>query len=385
MRMPMTAMNRFASATRQAGLTLVELMVALTLGLFLTLGLILMMSDSSRTFKIQDDYARMQESAVASLRFISDSLRHTGFYGLASSTLTLDPYGTIGTITNDCGATLTSGVPLFGYADTTTAAAANAALPCIPTSNFRGTGPILIARLGTGQPVPDPNSDGNFADGIAAQPNFTNTLYLQSDANFGYVFRGGDFAGLVSANLVKRFATGNQFPVFPYQMHVYYVRPCSRPTGGTAPLLQCQASDDGGRPIPTLVRQELDAIPALTMVERPLAEGVERIHFTYGLDTLPAPDGDGIADRFVADPLSVSADGWTRVVAVRVSLLVRSPTPIAGQDDSGKNYDLDGDGTADFNCTDATVLALDARACDYKRAFFSQLIQVRNVAFRRGA
>jgi type IV pilus assembly protein PilW len=375
----MTAMNRFSSGMRQAGLTLIELMVALTLGLFLTLGLILMMSDSSRTFKIQDDYARMQESAVASLRYLADSLRHTGFYGLAASTLTLDPYGTIGAITNDCGNTLTSGVPLFGYPDTTTAAAAAAAVPCIKAQNFRGTGPILIARLGTGQAVADPNNDGNFADGIAAQPNFTNTLYLQSDANFGYVFRGQDFANLVASNLVKRFAAGNQFPVFPYQMHVYYVRPCSRPTGGGG---LCQASDDSGRPIPTLVRQELDGT---TMVERPLAEGVERINFSYGLDTLPAPDGDGIADRFVADPLSIAADGWTRVVAVRVSMLVRSPTPVTGQNDQTKNYDLDGDGVADFNCSDAAVQAIDPLACSYKRALFSQLIQVRNVAFRRGA
>ncbi|MPY86268.1 MAG: hypothetical protein GEV00_24315, partial [Actinophytocola sp.] len=72
-------------------------------------------------------------------------------------------------------------------------------------------------------------------------------------------------------------------------------------------------------------------------------------------------------------------------VAVRVSMLVRSPTIIAGQNDSGKNYDLDGDGAADFNCSDAAVLAVDPLACSYKRALFSQLIQVRNVAFRRGA
>jgi hypothetical protein len=180
----------------------------------------------------------------------------------------------------------------------------------------------------------------------------------------------------------KRFATGRQFPVFPYQMHVYYVRPCSRPTapGPTADSPLCQASDDGGRPIPTLVRQELNG---LTMVERPLAEGVERINFMYGVDTLPAPGGDGIADRFVADPLTIAADGWARVVAVRVTLLVRSPTFINGQDDSNKDYDLNGDGVPDFNCND--VIATEPFACAYKRALFSQLIQVRNVAFRRGA
>jgi len=351
-------------------------MVALTIGLFLTLGLMLMMSDSSRTFKIQDDYARMQENAVSSLRYLNDSLRHSGFYGLAGDTISLDQYGTIGGITNDCGNTLTSGVPLFGY-EFATAAAANAALACIRTQNFQ-PGPALVLRLASGIGIPDPNGDGNLTDGMAAQPGFTNTLYVQSDANFGYVFRGGDFAALVGANLVKKYVSGNQFPVFPYQMHVYYVRPCSRPTGAGG--TQCQATDDSGRPIPTLVRQELEAT---TMVERALAEGVERINFLYGVDTLPAPDGNGIADRYVADPLAVAGDGWARVVSVRVTLLVRSPTVIAGHDDSTKSYDLNGDGTPDFTCTDS--VATEPMACAYKRALFSQVIQVRNVAFRKGA
>jgi len=359
-------------AIRQTGLSLIELMVAMSIGLFITLGLMVMMSDSSRTFKVQDDYARMQENAVSGLRYLADTLRHTGFYGLAGATITLDQYGTIGAITNDCGNTLTSGVPIFGYNSLTTGTVA-AAVPCINPLNFQN-GPVLIARLGTGLAIPDPNGDGNLSDGMVAQPSYLTTLYVQSDANFGYVFRGADFATLVSSNLVKKYATGNQFPVFPYQMHVYYVRPCSRPTG-TGGL--CQATDDSGRPIPTLVRQELQGT---TMVERPLAEGVERVSFLYGVDALPAPDGDGIADRYVADPLSVAGDGWARVVSVRVTLLVRSPTVIGGYDDSGKQYDLDGNGTADFNCGAPTN-----PLCSYKRSIFSQVIQVRNIAFRKGA
>lgn len=360
---------------RWVGLTLVELMVALSIGLFLTLGLMLMMSDSSRTFKIQDDFARMQENAVSGLRYLGDSLRHAGFYGLASDTITLESFGAIGAITNDCGNTLTTGVPIFGYAALTPTSAAGI-VPCIRAQNFQ-PGPVLIARLGTGLGVPDPNNDGNLTDGITAQANFTNTLYVQSDANFGFVFRGAEYANLVAADRHKRLPNGFHAPIFPYQMHVYYVRPCSRPTGGGG---TCQSTDDGGRPIPTLVRQELDGT---AMVERALAEGVEQISFQYGIDTLPAPDGDGIADRYTADPLSVAGDGWGRVVTVRVTLLVRSPTPTAGHDDSSKSYDLDGDGVPDFTCTD--IVATQPAACQHKRALFSHVIQVRNIAFRRGA
>lgn len=375
---------------RQAGLTLIELMVALTIGLFLTLGLVYMMSDTSRSFKIQDDYARMQENAVSSLRYLSESLRHAGFYGMAAgATTTLTQHGTIPAISNDCGNTLTTDVPLFGY-DGLTAATAKDTLPCIKEENFQ-PGPALIVRLGTGLAVPDdlpaatppaPRGNGRFDDDMLLQPGYTNTLYVQADPNVGYIFRGEDFATLVSSNLVRKYANGNQFPVFPYQMHVYYVRPCSRPASDGL----CKSDSDSGRPIPTLVRQELEGT---TMVERPLAEGVERISFFYGLDMLPEhspplfPDGrrrgDSIAERYVSNP--ASNEEWASVISVRVTLLVRSPTPIAGYDDSGKSYDLNGDGNPDFNCAAST----EPMACAYKRAVFSQVIQVRNLAFRRGA
>lgn len=360
-------------AMRQAGLTLVELMVALTIGLFLSLGLIVMMGDTSRTFKIQDDYARMQENAVASLRYIGDSLRHAGFYGMIAETGTLTQYGTIGAITNDCGNTLTTTVPIFGHAALTVANVA-ATVPCIKAANFQ-PGPVLIARLTTGLPVADPNGDGNFADGIVLQSGYADTLYVQSNVRDGVVLKGSDFSAFATSASVKKFADGRQFPVFPFQFHAYYVRPCSRPTGGGAGD-ECQASDDSDRPVPTLVRQELQGT---TMVERALTEGVERLSLLYGLDLQPAPDGDGVADRFVADPLAVAADGWTRVVSVRVALLVRSLTPVSGYDDSTKNYDLDGNGTPDFTCTVNTI------ECSYRRAIFSQVFQVRNLAFRRGA
>lgn len=368
----------------QAGLSLVELMVTLAVGSFLTVGLVYMMSDTSRSFRIQDDYARMQENAVSSLRYLGDTLRHTGFYGVMAQTQALEQYGTIGAITNDCGNTLTTTVPVFGYA-ALTQANVNATVGCIKSMNFQ-PGPVLITRLTSGMAVVDPNNDGNFVDGVDAS-----TLYVQSNVATGAFVKGSDYSAYVGSGLVRKLATGAQFAPFPYQMHVYYIRPCSRPTGGAASD-ECQAGDDLGRPVPTLVRQELQGataagVTSLRMVERPLAEGVERIGILYGLDSLPAPAGDGVADRYFADPSAAAAalgitvtEAWARVVSVRVTLLVRSLTPIAGYDDSSKSYDLDGDGAPDFVCS-----ALVAMECNYKRAVFSQVIQVRNLAFRRGA
>jgi type IV pilus assembly protein PilW len=196
---------------------------------------------------------------------------------------------------------------------------------------------------------------------------------VQADPGEGLFFRGADYATLKAAGRTRSLATTpvRDADIFEYSAHVYYIRPCSRfATGNT-----CTAAADDGKPIPTLVRQEL---VASTMTEVALAEGIERMSVLYGIDNVPAGAPDGIADTFTATP---AAADWVNVVAVRIALLVRSSTPTAQYDDAAKRYDLDGDTVIDYRCDQDT---LTPSACSYKRKVFSQLFQLRNVAQRRG-
>src|SRR5258706_8190654 len=85
--MPMTAMSPYSFTARKArrlaprGLSLVELTVGLAIGLVLTLGLFTLISNQSLAFKVQNDFARMQENGATALRYIGDSARMAGFYG----------------------------------------------------------------------------------------------------------------------------------------------------------------------------------------------------------------------------------------------------------------------------------------------------------------
>lgn len=388
----------------QLGLSLIELMVGLTIGLILTLGLFTLIAGQSMTFKVQDDFARMQENATAALRYIGESVRMAGFYGYAQVPTAINTViGGVNTA-NDCGSAtnffdansngafdagedanwaLRVEVPLSGRANLTPASVAGA-FPCIAPANFAGgpganPNPILVTRGAAGYPIPDPNNDGNRSDGLALQPNFANTVYLQSDPNTGLLFAGTSFAALRAAGTVTRFTrTGADFDIFEYRAHVYYLRPCSRPAGTPPPANCTGATDDGGNPIPTLVRQEL---VGNRMTAVPLVEGVERIDYRYGIDDLPNPAplggvGDGVPDRFTATP---AAADWPNVVSVKVTVLVRAPSLTAGHNDAGKQYDLAGDGVL-FDCT-----MVGGNACFYKRTVFSQTFQVRNLAQRRGA
>ncbi len=375
-------MRRKLLAMRQAGLSLVELMVGLTIGLFLTLGLFTLITNTSNAFKVQDDFARMQDNATAAMRYISGSLRMAGFYGyVQDATVVNTAYGAVTTVT-DCGSatnTPTSNwaidlrFPIFGIVGLTQLNV-NTVMPCIAIANYMevpGGQQILVTRGALGFRIPDPNADGNLADGLAAQRNFATTVYVQGDPGEGLLFYGGDFVTLKGAGRTRLLPNGNDIDIFEYAAHVYYIRPCSRFATGTT----CTATADDSKPIPTLVRQELSGS---NMTEVALAEGIERMALLFGIDNAPAGAPDGVADIFTTNP---AAADWANVVSVKVTLLVRAASPNAQHDDSGKTYDLDGDNATDYRCTTDTTTPTP---CAYKRKVFSQMIQLRNIAQRRG-
>ena len=377
--MPMRKQSAIATRSfsrfKQTGLSLIELMVGLTIGLMLTLGLFTLISSQSQSFKVQDDFARMQENGTFALRAIGESLRMAGFYGYKKTTAGVTVISAV-TTSGDCGSggnppatnwALDTQTPIFGFTGLTPLTVSGV-LPCIGATNFVA-GPILVTRSVNGFRIPDPNGDGNLADGLAAQFNFTTALYLQSSPYTGVIFLGNDFTTQKAAGNTLATATGADFDIFEYRAHVYFIRPCSRAASGA-----CAATDDGGNPIPTLARMEL---VGSAMTEVPLVEGIERVNYAFGIDDLPALTPDGVPDRFVAAP---TAAEWTNVVAVRVTVLVRAPTITPGYSDATKQYDLDGDGAIDFDCTVA-----GGTACNYKRKVFSQIFQLRNIAQRRGA
>jgi type IV pilus assembly protein PilW len=66
---------------RQHGLSLVELMVALTIGLFLTAGIIQLFIGTNQTYRFNESMARLQENGRFALEILSRDLRMAGFVG----------------------------------------------------------------------------------------------------------------------------------------------------------------------------------------------------------------------------------------------------------------------------------------------------------------
>src|SRR5436305_463767 len=77
--------DRSASAPgRAAGLTLVELLVAMTIGLGLMIGATQVYVDSSKSYAVNETTARLQENARYAMSVLEPDMRMSGYWGLTN-------------------------------------------------------------------------------------------------------------------------------------------------------------------------------------------------------------------------------------------------------------------------------------------------------------
>jgi type IV pilus assembly protein PilW len=162
--------------------------------------------------------------------------------------------------------------------------------------------------------------------------------------------------GANSANFTLVKIGGGIAPIHPYTVQIYFVSPCSVPSGGAA----CSAAADNGNPIPTLKRLELDVGG---WREVSLVEGIERMRVEYGLDS----DGDGAPDSYVLNPLTAAE--WGNVVSANIGLLARNTRATPGHVDD-KTYRL-------------VTLDVAAPLDGFKRHAYSGVVRFMNVSGRR--
>lgn len=342
--------RRPASAFRQSGLSLVELMISITIGLVLLAGITTLIVQQSNTRTELDKSSRQIENGRYAMQILADDIRHAGFYGQfadlpAAPAALPDPCTT--TLAN---LILAMPLPIQGY-NAPAAVPAPLSACLADADHVAGTDILVIRRADTGEEI-------DLDEAVAGQ------AYLQTTPAAYIMGIGPDptpAAPTVYTLKKKNAVTAEELR--KYHVHIYFVSPCSQPTGGGA---NCTGStDDNGRPIPTLKRLELSVVGGATAFSVvPLVEGIENFQLDYGVDTT----NDGSPDSYVTAPASTT--DWANVMAVKVNLLARNNDPTTGYQDS-KTYNLGVAGTAGpFN---------DA----YKRHAYSELMRTINPSGRR--
>lgn len=339
------------SMKMQRGLSLIELLISMSIGAFMLIGIISLVGSVSATRTRLASASEQIENARYAMFLFNEDVAVAGFYGEYHPGVGVGNYQ----LTNPCD---TSGLAAnLGFDGgsinlpvAVSGVAAGDALPgCIADES-----PVANAEVLTVRRV------GVNAVAIADIPASNATPYLQislCNLDTAPFVMHTDPAMLTLRNK----ACDGPAVGWPYQVTSYF-------------LSSCEDCSDGGDGRPTLkAARYVDGVLTVDA----LVSGVEDMHFQYGLDFT----NDGAPDCYVDNPAAGAApasctvagwsatpvDNWENVVAIKVNMLVRaeSETLEAVADDT---YDL---GRA------ARVGPFDDR---FKRQVSSSVIMLPNVA-----
>ncbi|HLX79847.1 MAG TPA: PilW family protein [Burkholderiales bacterium] len=380
----------------QAGLSIVELMVAITIGLLLLAGLASMFGSSSRSQNELRRAAEQIENGRYAMDTMTQDLQLAGYFGqnrVTSTPPTSMPDPCTLTIAN-----MTTAVAIGVQGYSSGGLSSRPALPAscatwLPNANLsKGSDVVIVYRTNTSYlPIGTATTAGQ--------------LYVQTNPATFTVQNGGGTTSCTSgadgsaSSITRRCLTPNTLPdeicsslcpggspvgyIRQLVVHIYFVAPCNVPTGGGS--ICTGTTDDGGTRIPTLKRLELTASGgAATFQITSIAEGVEFMKVEYGIDDTPSAVntqtglvGDGATDRYVLAP---ALSDLTNAVTVRVDLLVRNPEPSIGYTDS-KTYNL-GVNPALPTSPAVTVTSVNY-APTYRRHVYSSEIRLVNLSSRK--
>lgn len=343
----MSACTSFrASRGSMQGLSLVELMVALTIGLILTLGLVEVFAASKSAYRTAEGIARVQENARFALDYLQRDIRMIGHFGCVNDQSHKLQAGAFGMHTGAAaGGPLDFNLSVEGFEANSTqpgqtvnlAAAAAGWTPALP-AHLSGLNPspgsdIIMLRFlrGTGAPVANvavsganatvtlvPGTYPNLTDDGVATPD----LFGIADCAFANIFTGPGNAG---AGTVTANGVGGAID-----------RYTSSPTGHTA-LYRAEAvayyvgvSNVSNQR--SLMRARWNGAGVRTVEE--LVEGIESLQLLYGQDQsvdVTRPTGY-VANQDTAATLSTATtpageQQWRRVGLVQIGLIAASTSP----------------------------------------------------------
>lgn len=325
--------------THERGFSLVELMVALAIGLILVAGLLTLVIGNLQGYGELSKSGHQMENGRFASQLLRDDLAHAGFAGAWSKAAApATPPNPCSLVESDLRESL--GLPVYGWHASSSAATPPAAWNCLPSAVKPGTDVLVINRVATKTANPAALSAARY--------------YLQASP---IAFLFGKTGSGTTFNLT--YGAGLAAPIHPLVKHIYFISNCS-------------VCDGGGDGVPTLKRLEYTDAGNWTTPAIALVEGVEQLQLDYGIDD----NLDGTVNRFVFDPSSAE---WGKVVAVRFNLLARNLEATAGWTDK-KKYVLGSEVSASGVASDNVLGPFNDR---FKRHVYAMTVRLVNPAGRK--
>jgi len=304
-----------SAITRQQGLSLVELMIAITIGLVLMAGVVQMFLSSKTVFTTQQGMSRIQETGRLAIDFLARDIRQAGFMGCS--------YYTEWSLNSTLNNTADFGSD-FGY-ETSLRAYESNALPAGMVLNPAPRAGTQVIAVYTANEASVAVTQDNSADNVYVQLTTPagagcpsgicdGDIVAVADCDKAMVFQASEVSvqgsnvviahaegsnpgnqrtswGGDAENMIEMFGKGAE--LFKLSTIVYYIA-------------------DGPQGVPGLY-QKVAQEQAYQLLQ-----GVENINLSIGLDT----NGDRVADNYVAH---TAVSNWAQVVSARLDVLVQTP------------------------------------------------------------
>lgn len=380
-------MNSKTHAKRRSarGLTMVELLVAIAIGMLIMTAMAVLFANNSRSRTETERASQKIENGRFALDLIRTDLQHAGFMSVFDPRDLPSP--TSASELNICETSMTNlekAMPLHvqGYDNVS-----GSTVECL-TDVVPGTD-VLVVRRAAACVAGTTNCEalGGRPGFQASSCNSADELSGPLNGRYKFSTSASDFVdpnGVRDRNCDTTVPTGCitgvancRAPVYRYMVRIYYVASNDQPNDG----------------IPTLKRAELDVNGSnLTFRTASLVQGVEDMQVEYGMDSSPAA-GDGNPDIYATAQSSylnctagvaTCETQWRSVVSAKVHVLSRNIDGSADHIDAKTYYmGKKSDGTDQVAGPFNTTTYQQARKHIYKRSVFQEVVRMNNVAARR--
>lgn len=321
------------TVNKQSGLSIIELMIAMVVGLILIAGVLSIFLSSRKSYGVNSAVARVQQNARFSLDYIRTATRMAGYMGCGNSSTTVS-YVDSNALPYDFSQAITG----FNYngTDPNGSYSITAENPAVSTSGWTPTldaslpamipgSDVLVVRYSSGNVDPAYVTGSSGADiNFDQAPDFKNGDFLLiSNCVNSFVIQADHVNGSnVVVNSGNDATPGNTIHGLPFGDWV-------GSQGATA------------RTTAFYIGQGADGSPSLFeattgpsgFTSQELVPGVENMQVLYGEDT-----ADTSAPSAYVTANNVS--DWNSVVSVRVALLLRSDPGAVTLPPAAATYDL---------------------------------------------
>jgi len=348
------------------GMSLVELMIAMVIGLIVMLGVVQVFSASREAYRLSEGLARVQENSRFAMDSLQRDLRMAGHFGCINDQAhTLQNPGSLySTLNISANPSLDFTHSIQGYEANDTEPGKAVALSTTPTTGGTAYSPALPSDLAAALTNRVDGSDivalrFLMPDGVpvtsitgdAQRPVFnfdaSRLAVLQSGVTNAGLFGGGatPFATRLPGRAVDTGAASVTFGDAPNNAGVF----TSLYTTGQAMLYRAESivlyvGYDADNAQSSLYRVRFTAGPNGNLIvgtPEALVEGVENLQLLYGQDRqLTSVSPTGYIDRQgtakdVQESMSDPVAAWRRVGAVQLGMVVSSPDPSSAKQATG--------------------------------------------------